>query len=287
MQARSIFRAARAIVLGRQDLLAGGMTPRAIASAVRRGDLIRVRIGHYTLPGTDDGIVRAIRVGGLAAGVTATSAAGLWVPPRPRTHVWLPSNASRLRSPTGVHSPGPDGTVVRHWEQLDQESDPRRGTVGLIDALRQVVESESRLHAVAVLDNALSTGVITDAELSTMRRRLSPDLRPILGELDDRSGSGSESIVRLVLRDAGFAPRSQVAISGVGIVDFLVGRSVVVEVDSRAWHDAPHQRARDFERDLALYARGYVVIRVDYRQALFDHALIVRAVAAALVTVQV
>lgn len=287
MQARSIFRAARAIVLRRQDLIAGGMTPRAIASAVQRGDLIRVRIGHYALPGTDDGIVRATKVGGLAAGVTATSAAGLWVPPGPRTHVWLTSNASRLRSLTGVHSQSPDAAVVRHWEQLDQKPDPRRGAVGLIDALRQTVESEPRLHAVAVLDSALSSGVITAAELSTMRRRLRPDLRLILDEVDHRSGSGSESIVRLVLRDAGFAPRSQVAISGVGIVDFLVGSSVVVEVDSRAWHEAPHRRARDFERDLALYARGYVVIRVDYRQALFDHAIIVRAVAAALVTVRV
>lgn len=295
MEPAQIFRSRRAVILRRVDLLAGGLTPRAIAAAVHGGTLRRVRIGHFALPGTDDGVIRAVRVGGLAAGLTATSAAGLWIPPRPRLHVWLPSNASRLRPPDAPEGPSsrsalhPRGSadlarIVRHWEQLDQEPRREAGAVALLDALRQVIETEPRGHAVAVLDSALSAGTISHADLLTVRGRLVRGRRSVLDELDPRSGSGSESLVRLALRDAGFAPRSQFAVPGVGVVDFLVGASVIVEVDSRAWHDAPHQRARDFERDLALFAHGFVVIRVDYQQALFDHPAIVRAVSAALVT---
>ncbi len=77
---------------------------------------------------------------------------------------------------------------------------------------------------------------------------------------------------------------SQVEFAGVGFVDFMVGERVVIEVDSEAWHGGAEQQRRDYARDLELAARGAIVIRVNYSQALYDHPGIVRAVLAALAT---
>ena len=107
-------------------------------------------------------------------------------------------------------------------------------------------------------------------------------LAALLTAADPRAESGTESVVRQVLQEAGFAPRSQVVIPGVGRVDFQVGERVLIEVDSKEWHGKPEHRARDYRRDLALIRRGYLVIRVSYQQALFDHAAIIAAVAGAL-----
>lgn len=272
-------------MLTRRELLAHGMSPRAIAAAVHRGDLIRARVGHYVLPGTYEGIVRATRVGGLAAAVTATSAAGLWNPPGADTHVWLAANGSRLRDSrrtgAGVHAPW-GGRFRAHWGRLHARASPRSGSVPLSDALRQVIETEPRRYAIAILDSALVAGLITASDLAGIRARLSPHLRSVVDAVDGSAGSGTESIVRLVLREAGFDPVPQFEVPGVGIVDFRVGLRVLVEVDSRKWHDSPDQRARDFERDLELFARGYIVIRVDYHQALYCHREIVDAVRGAL-----
>lgn len=282
-----VFRALRAVVLTRQDLLAHGMSPRGIAAAVHRGDLIRARVGHYVLPGTHEGIVRATRVGGIAAAVTATSAAGLWVPPGAGTHVWLAANASRLRDARRMrvraHAPW-GGRFQAHWGRLDGPLQPRMGCVPLEDALRQVVEREPRRFAVAILDSALAVGLVRPVDLARIRTRLSPDIRSVIDAADGSAGAGTESIVRQVLRDAGFDPEPQFEVPGVGFVDFRLGSRVLIEVDSQQWHGTAEQQARDYERDLELIARGYIVIRINYHQALYGHRELIAAVVAALAT---
>lgn len=200
-------------------------------------------------------------------------------------HVWLPRNASRLRRPpTQRGMPGEARDHVRHWSDLHTTIDRQRGAVALLDALAQVVDCQPEHIVIAVLDSALHTGRLRRADLRTLESLVARDRRSILQHLDPAAQSGTESIVRTVLRRAGLEVRTQAAFAGVGFVDLLVGDRVIVEVDSEQWHTKSEHQRRDYARDLELTARGAIVVRVNYLQALYDHDGILRAVLAALAT---
>lgn len=262
-----------------------GVEPRALAAAVHRGELQRVRVGHFALPGSDPHTIAALRVGGLAACISATRLHGLWMPADAVPHVWLRRNASRLRRPPvqrGMIAEEHDH--VRHWSDLHAAIDRPRGAVALLDALAQVIDCQPVHIAIAVLDSALHAGQLSKVNLGKIESWIARDRRSILQHLDPAAQSGTESIVRTVLRRAGLEVRTQAAFPGVGFVDLLVGGRVVVEVDSDQWHAKSEQQRRDYTRDLELTARGAIVVRVSYLQALYDHDGILRAVLAALAT---
>lgn len=262
-----------------------GVEPRALAAAVHRGELQRVRVGHFALPRSDPHTIAALRVGGLAACISATRLHGLWMPADAVPHVWLRRNASRLRRPPAQRGmPTEEHDHVRHWSDLHAAIDRPRGAVALLDALVQVVDCQPEHIAIAVLDSALHTGQLSQVDLGTIESWVARDRRGILRHLDHAAQSGTESIVRTVLRRAGLEVRTQAAFPGVGFVDLLVGDRVVVEVDSEQWHTKPEHRRRDYARDLELTAQGAIVVRVSYLQALYDHDGILRAVLAALAT---
>ena len=58
--------------------------------------------------------------------------------------------------------------------------------------------------------------------------------------------------------------RQQVSVRGVGHVDFVIGGSLVIEVDGRAFHIDRFEEDR--QRDALLSIRGYRVLRFSYRQ---------------------
>ncbi|MER3389208.1 MAG: DUF559 domain-containing protein [Microcella sp.] len=285
MDALQAFRAAGQFSLRTRELRERGVTTRGIAAAVHRGDLLRVRIGHYALPGDPAHHRAALRVGGVAACVTAASGHGMWLPPDALPHVWLESGASRLRELPSRRIVAPDDpTHVRHWSALAEPLDLVRGSVSIVDALAQVIRCQPRYEAIAVLDSAVRLGLLEAPTRARLQAVLTPDTRGLLHHIDGAAGSGTESIVRMVLRDAGLAVRTQARIEGVGFVDLVVGARVIVEVDSTQWHGSADQQRRDYDRDLELVARGYIVVRVNYHQALRDHPGVLRAIRRALAT---
>jgi len=285
MDALQAFRAAGQFSVRTRDLRELGVTTRGIAAAVHRGDLLRVRIGHYALPGDPVHHRAALRVGGVAACVTAASGYGMWLPPDALPHVWLESTASRLRElPSRRVIPHDEPTHVRHWSVLVEPLDLVRGSVSIVDALAQVIRCQPRYEAIAVLDSAARLGLLDPPTRARVLDVLTLGEGDLLQHIDGAAGSGTESIVRMVLRDAGLAVRTQVRIEGVGIVDLMVGARVIVEVDSKRWHGAADQQSRDYDRGLERVARGYIVGRVNYHQALHDHPGVLRAVRRALAT---
>jgi very-short-patch-repair endonuclease len=52
--------------------------------------------------------------------------------------------------------------------------------------------------------------------------------------------------------------------------DALVGNSLALQIDGFAHHSSPSQRRRDIAADARLVTRGYVVLRFDYHQILFE-----------------
>ena len=92
--------------------------------------------------------------------------------------------------------------------------------------------------------------------------------------------SGSESLFRFRMARLGILLQSQVEISGVGRVDFLIGHRLIVEIDSRTHHGGFAQRLRDLDRDAIATALGYHCLRFDYQQVLHDWATVEAAVLA-------
>jgi very-short-patch-repair endonuclease len=64
--------------------------------------------------------------------------------------------------------------------------------------------------------------------------------------------------------------RTQVQIGTIGRVDLLVGNRLVIECDSHEFHEGEDALHRDFDRDLALIEKDYLVLRLNYRQVVHE-----------------
>ncbi len=255
-----------------------GVTELRLTEAVRAGRLIRVRRGHYALPGTDQSLVRAVRIGGRLGCVSAAARYGVWVVDDGFPHVAMAHGASRLRSPGNRFRPlshdTRDGCTL-HWSPTTQNGD---FCVSLIDALVHLVRCQPAPLAVAALDSALNEELLTS--LDDVFERLPRRYRALAARVDSRSMSGIETLVRLMVVDAGIAVDIQVTFDGIGDVDLVLDDRVVIEVDGRAHHR--NNQLRDYARDAALAALGYVVLRFDYAQVMYQPARVMAAIRGAL-----
>lgn len=237
----------------RADLRAAGLSQHAIARAVRAGTLIRARNGVYLLPGASEDAVTAATLGGLVGCVSVLAARGVFVLDRSTVHVALAPHSTRLRRT--------DRAVTRHWRTLHRAVDRHALEVEVFDALLQSTTCQTPRAALATLDSARHLGLVDDDDLDEIFRHVPPRRRALRALVDGRMESGSETFVRLMLRALGVAFEPQVAIPGVGRVDFLVEGWLIIECDSREFHDGWEAQARDRRRDLAAAARGYATRR--------------------------
>lgn len=267
----------------RADLLAAGMSGRAITDAVRSGAIKRVRRDRYVVAGASDPLVKAVRVGGRLGCVSALAAAGVWTHAPGRVHVQLDREASRLRSPLDRGEPlsrANRGPCVLHWRDLVEPGSAGLASVGIVDAMIEAVVCQHPWYSVAALDDALHRGLLSAAQLDAVFFHLPPRFQYLRPLLDARSQSGLESVFRMLLRSAGHDFEIQVPIRGVGRVDFVVAGRLVIETDGLGFHGEA-ERGRDYDRDLALAARGYIVMRLSYRQVMYEQAKVLRALAIA------
>lgn len=229
------------------------------------------------LAGTAAPVTRAVRVGGTLTCGEALAAAGIWSLRDSRTHVRVPRTASRLRS---VHdarrrladAPSPD-TVV-HWTETSTPSSRL-----IADPLRALDDSFAcveRDHALASLDSMIRQ---QPGRASVLLRRFGVSLRE---GIDGGCESGTETIFFVRMLRLGVAPRRQVALPGVGRVDFLVGARLVIEVDGREFHDRDDAFERDRSRDAVLSAAGMRCLRFSHHQVVRRWVEVENAVLAAL-----
>lgn len=255
-------------IVSRTELLTAGWTARRITEAVRSGDIIRLRNGVYAAAGCDAKVAAAVRVGGVLGCASALAALGVWTETRGPVHIQLNGRASRIRRP--------GAPTVLHWHTA-----PRPGSrfcAHPLDALADACRCLPFEFAVASVDSALNLGVISPIDLESLSAELPRRLGNVVRRADGRCMSGTETILRLALEDAGLDFVPQVRIPGVGIVDFVVAGRIVIEVDSHAWHDSDEARARDYDRDLAAARAGYIVLRVRYRHVMHELDACVAAV---------
>lgn len=259
------------------ELHAVGLTRSQLARLIREGHLWRARQGWYVTRGTAPAVVQAVRVGGVLTCARALEAHALWSAPQAGVHVRVHHSSCRLRTPRDSRlrlTEHPDPSAVVHWSP--DSADSSRIVAGPLDALDDYFACVDRDHALGALDSLIRLD----------RRRASAlcdrfGVREWEG-IDGGCESGIETIFYVRMLRLGVFPRRQVTLPGVGRVDFLFGRSLVVEVDGRTFHDLEASFESDRSRDAAVSHGGRRSLRFSHDQVLNRWVEVERAVLAAL-----
>lgn len=242
------------------ELITSGLSRRAIAGQVARGELSQVRKGVYSQPGACAERLSAAHHGGGLACVSAARHRGLFVLDLDHpVHVWLrPHGRSR------VHD---DCMCVPHW---DSDSTTAFGEPTIPQILRQILGCQGVESFFVTLESALRRGLLTRAEIAWLRTHTNEAGRDAIAFARRDADSGVESLLRWRLRRHRIRMRSQVRIVSVGVVDFLIGERLIVEVDGRINHEGAAERHKDLVRDANAAAWGYITLRFDYAQVVHD-----------------
>lgn len=232
-----------------------GVTRQQLRTLADAGRLTRPRYGWYAAPDAEPQAVRAVALGGTLACVSALRLHGLWVPPGNELHVRFADRRRRARG----------ATVCRAW--------PGLSGAGSVDPLGPALVAAGRCvtpeQFVAILDSATHRLGVGRLELEALIARAPRRVHRLLDRCAPAE-SGTESLTRFRLTSRGIRVTPQVVIATVGRVDFLVGRRLVIEVDSVAHHTSREAYTRDRERDRRLVALGYIVVRLTYHQVMHD-----------------
>lgn len=241
------------IAFTRADLVLRGISGRAIALAVRQGTFQHVRRNRYLLPAVDEGIVEAVRIGGRLTCLSLLALMGVFVHRPKGLHVFITRGSSRLRT-----SKARD--VSFHWNH--SSSAPALLHVApLDDAVRHSVRCQEPRAAVATLDSLVHHRLMTMPQLDRVFEGLPARFQVLRPLVDGSAESGPETFVRLMLRTIGVAYETQVLIVGVGRVDFVVEGWLIIECDSKEFHEGWQKQQDDRQRDLAAARQGYVTVR--------------------------
>lgn len=220
-------------------------------------------------PSLDSRVLAAVAAGGVISCASAAQSHGLELLSAPAIpHVTIP------RSHRPLHAR--DAMVHR------RDVPSFDGITTLARTAADCARCLPSLEALVVVDAVLSRGVARDEVLLEARGRGSAAVRAVVARAVAGAGSSGETVARVALLDAGLAVEPQVFVSGVGWVDLLVQGRVVVEIDGYRYHSDPRQFARDRQRDAALVAMGYVVLRFTWADAVHRPEYVVQSVLAAL-----
>ncbi|MET0812459.1 MAG: DUF559 domain-containing protein [Microbacterium sp.] len=242
-----------------------------IARGAADGSITKLRRGVYADAGACDARRTAAMHGGAIACVSAARHVGLWVLDTDDiTHVWLGGHGRSFAHDRCA--------CVEHWD--DGPSTPF-AIPSVPRILRQILYCRGIEEFFVTLESALRQGVISPAGLAWLRTNSNHTARDAIAFARRDADSGLESLVRWRLRDSGLRLRSQAHVVSVGIVDFLIGDRLIVEVDGRANHDDASHRHRDLMRDANATMWGFVTLRFDYAMIVHDWQTVEQAIFAA------
>ncbi|GEK79908.1 endonuclease domain-containing protein [Agrococcus baldri] len=259
-----------AIVLGiltTLQLTSSGWTKWQIERALGTGALVRVRPGWFHDGSPDPAALVAVRAGGCISCFSALRLHGVWTPEGKGNHFRLPRHRRKRKGSRACH---PFGERLAVSSAVDS----------LAVAFRCVLRCGSREDIVVVIDSILHRQLAERETVLEWMAEAPARVRSLLAAADGRSESGTESMVRFRLRALQLAVRIQVRVMQGARVDLLVGERLVIECDSREHHTDAAAYEKDRRRDRELVARGFIVLRVSYRQIHDEWAEIERAILA-------
>lgn len=252
----------------RRSQLVGQVSRRSLNRAVRNGQVIRTgRV--YAVPPSDEGLVAARQLFGVASHRSAATHHGFALPPGPDLQdVTIPPRARRAVVPDGVQL---------HWSPVpaaDRDAAVTSQVLTVVHSLRDLPLRD----ALAIGDSALRSGVPRRdiwAAVAALRGPGSAIARTRSAQLDARAENAFESAGRAILIAAGitgFLP--QVVVRGrgrfIGRVD-LGNREllIAIELDGAATHAGADAMVADCVRHTSLTAAGWRSLRFTWEQVMF------------------
>lgn len=252
------------------DLRRSGRTRSDITAAVRADELARIRHGVYAA-GLCDDAKDAVAHGGRLGCVSAARHMGLWVLDEAddgdALHVAMAPHG-HLRHEGGCQ-------CVVHWDAAGPAGSAL-APVALV--LRQILRCRGVAAFFVALESARRKRLIDDDGLRWLRENTNAQGRDAVDFSSGDADSGIESLFRWRLRDLTALIRCQVRITGVGVVDFLIGDRLIVEIDGRANHQGQDKRHKDLRRDAGGATWGYITLRFDYAMVVHDWETVEMAV---------
>lgn len=242
-------------------ILSAGFSRRSIASALQKSRLFSVARGWYADTSEHPGVF-AVRMGGSLSCLSAAQHHGIWIQHTAHPHIRFSGVSMNRR----LDAHPIDQRFVAHW-QHPRWHNPLPWLDSPLNALSCICRCQNHETAVAAIDSAMNSGVISAADCAQLIHHLPRRLK-VLGELIDANAeSGLESLARLRLRAIGLRPKSQTVIPGVGRVDLLLC-GLIVELDGKEFHE--HRFEQDRRRDAAAAQQGFETLRFSYRQVMFE-----------------
>ncbi|MFT0846930.1 type IV toxin-antitoxin system AbiEi family antitoxin domain-containing protein [Actinomycetaceae bacterium L2_0104] len=239
------------------QLVAQGKSQVDIARSIEEGRLSRIARGWYANDFADREVVAALRGKGRLGCISGCKFYGLWVPPRAGLHV--------------VQSPGQPKPYKPRYERHRSGKPVPKGPVWpLLECLEQVIINHDVELALIVIESALNLGKVTAGDIEVLLRHFSGKKIARIRKLLSIAESGSETRVRLFFRRRNVKVEPQVEIPGVGRVDMVVGKRLIVECDGAAYHTSRQALEDDKRRDLAARDLGFDSLRLSYRQVWDD-----------------
>lgn len=256
-------------IVTRRQLLALGVGEEAVAHRARVGRLLRVHHGVYAVghrpPSPLARAMAAVLACGPAGVLSHRSAAALW------------GIDSRWRSPVEVSAP----TGRRHrGVRVHRSRTLTRRDVTIHFGIPVTTVARTLLDLASVLNDKALARAVNDAQLKCRLRlddlaallarspgRATGRLRTFVDRGDAPTRSAFEDVF-LSFVDRFGLPRPKVNQDVAGYeVDILwPEHKLIVELDSRAFHDSDQPFEQDRNRDADLLAAGYPVIRITWRR---------------------
>lgn len=271
---------------GRAGFLARTRTERRVLTElVGVGEIRKISRGIYV---TADAPELAVLAHKFNAKVTCTSAlefSGLrTLSKSEEVHLAIPRD-SGIRIPQHLR-----GRVILHrenpaWLALSERSNQfLRTPNGLKQTnllapwaavFARITICQTLQAAVVALDAGISENLIERDDVEhLLRKGHYPSALRVLDFAARSSQSVLESIVRLVLVQAGISVSAQKFITGVGYVDLLIEDWLVIELDGFAYHADREQFRKDRARDRELVKLGYTVLRYAYEHVINNPELV-------------
>lgn len=248
-----------------REVLKRGPSRRQIDRHVARGEILRLRPGVIALPDARPDYVAAVLNNGRLTCVSAAGAYDLWT--------ISPANTLHLSC---RHGHG--GGYTNHRERTVPPH-PRVPLVGVVDVLIHALRCLPPLEAAVMVECALRRG---DTVRSFLLDRLPGDrngaARAVVGLVTCTAESPLEVVARVLFINAGFHVETQVPLTGVGRVDFLLEGFLVVEVDGAAYHSDRRALRRDLRRNNGAIVGGYIVLRYSYEDIMFHPDEVLREI---------
>jgi very-short-patch-repair endonuclease len=265
-------------LLDRFDGLARGtqltpyhLTRHDLADAARDGTIRRLRRGVYATEMAHPGAVTAARHGGALTCASALRAKGVWVLEDDDVpHVWLGSS-------NRAH-PHPQCNCVVHYHSGTMAL----GVAEVRDALIHAYFCHGMEFFFCAFESAWRQRLIVASDRAAIREALPRSAHWLVDFARNDADSGLESLMRLRLHLEGIHVQTQVWIDGVGRVDFVVDRCLIIESDGEQNHDGRSMRHKDLNRDAVASALGYESLRFDYALIRHDWPKVLAAICAAL-----